>query len=112
MRLCHKARLTTVPWEKRVNPHRVRVGLLKLGIGTDLVGGWVFAEANIPVYAEDDILDWKLRNCLVDVDGSEHGRVNERLPVLEGSPVLAVVCCSGCQTPIAQIALLITADAG
>lgn len=58
-----------------------------------LVGRWVFAETNVPVDTEYDVLDGQLRDCLVDIDDAERGGFDERLPIFERSPIFPVMRC-------------------
>lgn len=51
-------------------------------------------EADVSVYAEDDVLDGQLRDRLIHINDSLRGRFNKRLPVLQSSSVLLVVSCA------------------
>lgn len=45
--------------------------------GACLVGGRVFAEADVAVDAERDVLDGQFGNCLVNGDNALRGRLDE-----------------------------------
>lgn len=59
-----------------------------------LVGGWIVAEADVSVYAEDDVLEGQFWDSGVYGDDPLHQAFDVAVPVLQGAAVFGVIGCS------------------
>lgn len=64
--------------------------MAQIQIHTHFVWSRVFTEANVPVYAKDDISQWQLGNGFISLDDLLGECFNKGLPVFERSAILRI----------------------